>query len=143
MKWRCFANYQSKIAGMYKLREHPWVVVAVLFVVFLSALTMHMEQMGGWGFLILCFVIGSVGGLGFIWLRNQFPLRWGRFPSPKRRIAIVVVIALALVVAFVANRHKPDEFANDALACFAVLFIVLFIGFSRLLDAVRTRFSRR
>ena len=128
---------------MDKLRQHPWLVVAVLLVVFLSALSMHMERMGGWGFLILCFVVGSVGGLGFIWLREQSLLRWSQFPRSKRRIAIAVVIPLILVVTFVANRHKPDEFANDAFACFAVLVVLLFLGFCRLVDALRTRFSRR
>jgi len=128
--------------GISYLREHPWLIVAVLIVVFLSALSMHMERMG-WGFLILCFVLGSVGGLGFIWLRERSLLRWSQLPKSTRRIAIAVGVPLILIGTFVANRHKPEEFANDALTCFAVFIAFLYWAFSRLVDALRTRFSRR
>jgi predicted Na+-dependent transporter len=128
---------------MDKLRQHPWLVVAVLLLVFLSALSMHMERMAGWGFLILCFVVGSVGGLAVIFVRNKTLSYWGQFPKSRRRIAIATAIPLILVVTFVANRHKPDEFANDAFACFAILIVLLFLGSCRLVDALRTRFSRR
>jgi Ca2+/Na+ antiporter len=129
--------------GMSYLREHPWLIAAVLIVVFLSALSMHIERMAGWGFLILCFVVGSVGGLAFIWFQEQSHLRWSRLPRSTRRIAIAVGLPLILIVTFVANRHKPDEFANDAFACFAVFIVLLFWGFCRLVDSLRTRFSRR
>ena len=36
----------------------------VLVVVFLGALSMHMERLAGWGFLILCFAVGSLSALG-------------------------------------------------------------------------------
>jgi hypothetical protein len=59
-----FHQQPSKIAGMNQLRDHPWLFVTALVVVFLGALSMHMERMAGWGFLILCFVVGSLAGLG-------------------------------------------------------------------------------
>lgn len=129
--------------GMRYLREHPWLIAAVLIAVFLSALSMHMERMAGWGFLILCCVLGSVGGFGFIWLREQSVLRWSRLPKSTRRIVIAVGVPLILIGTFLANRHKPDEFANDAFACFAVFVVLLFWAFCRLVDSLRTRFSGR
>jgi hypothetical protein len=128
-------------------RRHPWLIVASLVVVFLSTLSMHMERMAGWGFLILCFVVGSVGGLGFIWLRKQSLLRWSQLPKSRRRIAIAIGVALILVLTLVANRHKPDELVNDSLICFAVLVALLFWGLYRItsgfLDRLHARLSKR
>lgn len=125
------------------MRNQSWLIVATLAVVFLAALSMHMERMGGWGFLFLCFVVGSLGGLALIFVRTKALSYWSQFPKSRRRIAIATAIPLILVVTFVANRHKPDEFANDAFVCFAILVVLLFLGFCRLVDALRTRFSRR
>jgi multisubunit Na+/H+ antiporter MnhB subunit len=128
---------------MNRLREHTWLIVAALIVVFLSALSMHMERMAGWGFLVLCFVVGSLGAVALVFVRSQTLRFWSQLPKAGRRFAVAVAIPLILIVTFVANRHKPDEFANDAFACFAVLIVLLFLGFCRLVDALRTRFSRR
>jgi hypothetical protein len=119
------------------------MLVAVLAGVFLAALSMHMERIAGWGFLILCFVVGSVGGLGVILARNKTLSYWSQLPKSRRRIVIATAISLVLIGTFVANRHKPDEFANDALTCFALLFLGLYRLFSSFLDALYTRFSRR
>jgi hypothetical protein len=117
------------MAGMNQLLERPWMIVAVLAVVFLAALSMHMERMAGWGFLVLCFVVGSLGGLAVIFTRNKTLSYWSQLPKSRRRIVIATAIPLVLVVTFVANRHKPDEFANDALTCFTVLLVLLFWGY--------------
>jgi len=85
--------------------------------------------------------------LGFIWLRKQSLLRWSLLPKSRRRIGNTIEVALILAVTFVANRHKPDEFANDALMYFAVLVTLLFWGLyrikSRFLDALHARLSKR
>ena len=60
-----------KWPGMSQQREHAWLIVAVLGVVFLSALSMHMERIVGWSFLVLCFIVGSLGALAWIFVRNQ------------------------------------------------------------------------
>jgi hypothetical protein len=132
---------------MNRLREQRWLIlVAVLVVVFLAAVSMHMERMRGWGFLILCFVVGSLGGLGVMWVRDRALLNWSRLPKSRKRIAITTGVPLILVGTFVANRHKPDELANDVLMCFAVLVALLFWGLyrimSRFLDALHERLSR-
>src|SRR5579872_4398753 len=112
------------MAAMRQIREHPWLMFAVLVVVFLSALSMRTERVG-WSFLILCFVVGSVGALGVFWLRDQLFLRWNRLPQSTRGIGISIGIILLLLVTFATNRHKPDKFANDALTCFAVIVAFL------------------
>jgi hypothetical protein len=106
-----------------------------------------MERVRGWGFLILCFTVGSLGGWGAIWVRDRSALNWNRLPRSRKRIAIAIGIPLVLVATFVANRHKPDELANDVLTCFAVFVVLLFWGLyrviSRFLDALHARLSKR
>ena len=132
---------------MNQLRDHPWLFVTALVVVFLGALSMHMERMAGWGFLILCFVVGSLAGLGLIWIRNQVSLRWGELSKLQKRIGIATGVVLVIVVTFASNHHKPDEFANDAATCFALVVVLLLWGLarlmSRLVDALHARFSKR
>jgi hypothetical protein len=116
-------------------------------VVFLGALSMHIDRMAGWGFLIFCSVVGSLGGFTFILGRNTTLSYWSQLPKSRRRIVIAAAIPLVLVATFVADRHKPSEFANDTLTCFTILLILLLWGlyrlFSRFLDALHTRFSRK
>src|SRR5215470_14677568 len=104
----------------------------VLVVVFLGALSMHMERMAGWGFLILCFAVGSVSALGLIWVRNQFSPRWHELSKLHKRLAIASGLILFVVLTFISNRHKPNEFANDAVVCFGIVFGLLLWGLARL-----------
>jgi len=123
------------------------MIVAVFAVVFLGALSMHMERMAGWGFLVLCFVVGSLAALAFSFVRHKALSYWNQLPKSRRRIAIATAIPLILVGTFVANRHKPDEFTDDALTVFSMFLVLLFWGlyrlFSGFLDALHARFSRR
>ncbi len=132
---------------MNELRERPWLIVMVLVVVFLGALSMHLERMVGWSFLILCFVVGSLGGLGLMWIRNQAALRWSELSKLQRRIGIATGAVLVIVVTFASNRHKPDEFANDAAVCFGLIVVSFLWGLailvSRLVNALHARLSKR
>jgi len=123
------------------------MIVAVLAVVFLAALSMHAERMAGWGFFILCFVVGSLAGLALIFVRDQTVLFWSQLPKSRRRIAIATAVPLILVVTFASNRHKPDEFANDAAVCFGLVVASLLWGLaslmSRLVNALHARLSKR
>ncbi len=125
----------------------PWVFVIVLVVVFLGSLSMHVERIAGWDFLILCFVVGSVGGLAVIWIRNQAALRWNQLSKWQKRIGIATGVVFLLVVTFASNRHKPDEFANDAAMCFGLIVGFLLWGLARLMkgvvDTLHARFSKR
>ena len=132
---------------MRQLRQRPWLIIIGLVVVFLAAVSMHMERMAGWGFLILCFLVGSVGGVLLIWTRNQAATRWSELSKLQKRIGIAMGVVLVVVVTFAANRHKPDEFANDAAMCFALIVAVSLWGLARLMsrvvDAVHGRLSKR
>jgi hypothetical protein len=142
-----FRQQPSKMASMNQLRENPWLIATVLVVVFLGALSMHMERIVGWSFLLLCFVVGSLGGLGLIWIRNQAAPRWSELSKLQKRIGVASGVVLVVVVTFSTNRHKPDEFANDAAMCFALVVALSLLGLarlmSRLVDALHTRFSKR
>lgn len=135
------------MAGVNQLRERPWLIVIVMIVVFLGAFSMHMERMAGWGFLFLCFVVGSIGALALIWVRNEASARWGQLSEWQKRIGIATGLVLVLVVTFAANRHKQDEFANDAAMCFALIVGLLLWGLARLVkgvvDTLYARFSKR
>jgi low affinity Fe/Cu permease len=134
------------MAGMNQL-PRPWVIVIVMVAVFLGALSMHMERMAGWGFLTLCFVVGSVGGLAVISIRNQAAVGWNQLSKWQKRIGMATGIVLVLVVTFASNRHKPDEFANDAATCCALVIGLSLWGLARLMkgvvDRVHARFSKR
>jgi hypothetical protein len=123
------------------------MIVAVLAVVFLAALSMGMQRTVGWGFFVLCFIVGTLAGLALIFVQEQTVSFWSQLPQSRRRLAIATTVPLVLVVTFVANRHKPDEFANDAAMCFALVVALLLWGLarlmSRLLDALHARFSKR
>lgn len=118
----------------------------MLVAVFVGALSMDMERFG-WGFLVLCFLVGSLGSWGYFWVRERLLLHWDRLPKPKRRIAIASVLALILVGIFFANRHKPDEATADVMACLGVVCVLLLWGLyrimSRFLDALHARLSGR
>ena len=67
--------------------------------------------------------------------------------KPLREHPWLIGIVLVVVVTFASNLHKPDEFANDAAVCFALVGALLFLGLARLMwrlvDALHARFSKR
>jgi hypothetical protein len=135
------------MTGMNPLRDQRVLTIAVLVVVFLGGLSMHMERIMGWGFFVLCFVVGSVGGLSLAWSRGLFLLHWNKLPKSRRRIAISAGLSLYIIGNFIANRHKPDEGFHDTMTVLLVLGLLLFWGLyrimSRFLDALHARFSKR
>jgi hypothetical protein len=132
------------MTGMNRLREHPWLIAAALVVVFLAGLSMQVERRVGWGFFILCFIVGSLGGLGVMWGRDQLLLGWNRLSKVHKRIAIAAGVPLVVTGIIVADRHKPDELALDVLAVFVALFIWgTYRLTSRFFDALHKRLSKR
>jgi hypothetical protein len=135
------------MTGMKPLLERHWLTIAVLVVVFLGGVSMHMERMMGWGFFVLCFIVGSVAGLSFTWGRERFLLHWNGLSKSRRRIAIAAGLSLYIIGNFIANRHKPDEAFHDTMTCLLVLGLLLFWGLYRItshfLDALHARFSKR
>jgi hypothetical protein len=135
------------MTGMNSQWDKRLLTIAVLAVVFLGGLSMHIERVMGWGLFVLCFIVGSVGGLSFTWGRERFFSWWNKLPKSRRRIAIAAGLSLYIVGNLIANRHKPDEGFHDTMTCLLVLGLVLFWGLyrvtSRFLDALHARFSKR
>jgi hypothetical protein len=120
---------------------------AVLVFVFVFALSMHVQQLFGWRFFILCFLAGSLGGLGFIWLKERLLSEWHGLTAGKKAILIAFGTTLAFAAVFLFNHHKPDEGAADFAGVLTVSVILLLCGvyclWSRLLDAIYVRFFKR
>ncbi len=119
---------------------------AVILAAFLGAVSMNMQRLQGWGFLILCLIAGSLGGLGYLWARDRVLPAWERLPKIKRLFLILLMAAIVLGARFIANRHKPDEEFADLLACIGVLVALALLGayriWSRLLDSLHERISK-
>jgi hypothetical protein len=118
-------------------------MVAVLVVVFLSALSMHMERMAGWELLILCLIVVSVGWLGFSWVREHAHRHWNRLSKSRKRIAVACGVAIILIATFAVNRHRPNELANEFAVVVGLLLWGLYHIMSRFLDALHARLSKR
>ena len=125
------------------LRERPWLAVAVLGFVLVMAYGMHMEQMAGWPFLILCLTVTTVLWFGFTWGRDRLASAWSRLSKPTKRITIVGAVFTVLAVTFAINRHKADEFVNDFVVVFALLLLALYRITSRFLDALHAKLFKR
>jgi hypothetical protein len=95
---------------------------------------------------MLCLAVGLVGGVSYIWCRERFLLYWNRLAKSRKWSVVSAGIILYLVVAFIANRHNANEGADDAMACFSALFMLLLWGLYRLmlrfLDALGEEFSK-
>src|SRR5579863_60772 len=136
------------MAGMDKLRR-PQLLMggAVLLVVFAGAVSMHMEWLRGWGFLILCFLAGSLGGLGFVWARKQLQSRWNRLDKRWKALLVGTVVAAVLLATFIANYGRRDAVANDLLTVGGITVALITWGlyhlFSRFIDALWARFTNR
>jgi hypothetical protein len=129
---------------MNLLREQHWSVVAVLVVVFLAGLSMHAERVMGWGFFILCFVVGSLSGLGLIWFRERFRFYWHRQTKSRRCTAILVVVSLYIVATVIANRHKPDQVLYDTIDILSGLLLWgMYRIVSRFVDRINDRLFKR
>jgi hypothetical protein len=134
--------------GMDHSRKGRWLLRgAALIFVFVFALSMHVQQLIGWRLLILCFLAGSLGGLGFTWLKDRLLSKWHRITGGKRAILIALGTTLVLVTIFLSNRHKPDEGAADFTGVLTVFVVLALWGlyciWSRLLDVIYVRFFKR
>src|SRR5580692_988387 len=134
----------SRMAVMDPLRRQRLLTGGfVLAVVFVGALSMHMERLLGWGLFILCFFAGTLGGLGFLWAKNQVLLKWNLLSKSRRIIFVLFGVALFLLYMFISNRHKPEEDFRDVMACLVVLGLLMLWGLYRLFSIfVDTLYAR-
>jgi hypothetical protein len=119
----------------------------VLVVVFVAAVSMHMERLRGWGFFVLCFVVGSIGGLGFVLVKRRVQTAWNGLHRKQQTLIVVAAIAVVLLTSFLWNYGTPDATFNDFVTVGGTIVALLLWGlyrlFSRLLDAIWARFINR
>jgi ABC-type uncharacterized transport system permease subunit len=111
-----------------------WLIVAAaILTAFLGAVSMTMERLHGWSFLVFCFVASLLGAVGYRWAR-------------ERLLVVVLTAAVVLAGRLIANRHKPNEEFADVLAGIGVLVALAVFGLyrlmSHLLDSLHTGASR-
>lgn len=125
-----------------------WIGTAlVLTAVFLGAVSLHVERVAGWSIFILCFAVGSVGGLAMMWARHQLYEKWDRTPRKHRTILIVLAIPVVMLISIASNYGKPDATFNIVgtvvCICLALALWGCYRLFSALLDRLAIRFGRR
>jgi Na+/H+ antiporter NhaB len=129
-------------------RYRQWLLRgATLTVVLLVALSLHVERLGGFGVFIVCFVAGSVGGVAAISGNHRLGSFWNR-RSTKQKVAIVcATVAIVLLACFAPNYGKPDAASRNlddcSLICVALVLLGCYHIFSRFMDRLWARFSRR
>jgi hypothetical protein len=120
---------------------------AVLVVVFAGAVGMHAERLHGWGFLVICILAGSLGGLGAVWARKRLQLGWNRMSKRRRGQLIGAAIVTVWSATLIVNYGRPDAAVNDLLTLGWVILALMMWGlyhlFSRFLDALWVRITNR
>jgi hypothetical protein len=119
----------------------------VLLIVFVAAVSMQMERLRGWGFLILCFVVASIAVLAGVWVRERFQLIWNRLPRSRRVAVVGAAIAVFLTATFISNYGTPEAAFNNwtTVACIVLGLVLwgLYRPLSRFFDAIWAYFTNR
>jgi Na+/melibiose symporter-like transporter len=126
-------------------RWKPWLVYgAALIAVLVTALSMHLERLVGWGVLLACFLVGSLGGLGFVRARKQLAPSWSRLSKSGRVTVLLGCAAAVLVGVFVANPHSASDGATHVIGYVVVVLVLwgLYRVFSRVVDAFHAKSGR-
>lgn len=132
---------------MNRPQIQKWLVRGMIpVVVFAAAVSMHMERIRGWGFLVLCLLVGSMGGFGYILVKRRVATVWAGLPKKQKAALVGGVIAVALLVSVVQNHGRPDASYNNFMTVVGITLALLLWGlywlFSRFIDAVRPRSHR-
>jgi hypothetical protein len=136
------------MANMNRPQRRQWLArVIALVVVFVAAVSMHMERLRGWGFLVLCLVVGSIGGLGFVLVKGRLQLVWNGLPKKRQALLVGAAIAIVLLASFAWNYGSPDAASDNFVTVVCVILALLLWGlyrlFSHLLDAIWAHFANR
>jgi hypothetical protein len=96
------------------------------------------------GLLHSCFVVGSAGGLGYIWFRERARLYWNGQTKRGKRIATAAIVLLYIAVTIISNRHKPDQVFDDVVEIVGGLLLWgMCRVVSRFVDVLNNRLFRR
>jgi drug/metabolite transporter (DMT)-like permease len=109
-----------------------WLIVAaVVLAAFLGAVSMIMERLHGWSFIVLCFVASLLGAVGYLWARDRLLPSWERLPKTRRLLLVGLTAASVLGGRLIANRHKSDAQFADVMIGVGVLAAIVVVGLYR------------
>jgi hypothetical protein len=112
-----------------------WLILAVaVLAVFVGIVSMNMQRLQGWSFIILCAIAALLGGMGYRWARDRVLPAWKQLPKARRLLVVVLTAAIVLAGRLIANRHKPNEEFADVLAGIGVLVALAVLGLYRLMS---------
>jgi hypothetical protein len=119
------------------------MLAAVILAAFLAAVSMNMQRLHGWSFIVLCFVSSLLGGVGYLWTKDTVLPIWERLPRVRRLFLVALTAAVVLVARLIANRHNPNEAFADVIAGIGVLVALALLGLYRILSHVLDFFHAR
>ena len=124
-----------------------WFVLAVAILeAFVGAVSMTMQRLHGWSFIVLCAIAGLLGGIGYR-VRDLVLPTWKRLPKGKRLFLIALTAAIILAGRLVANWRQPGEQFADLIALIGAVVALALVGLYRimahLVDSSHARASRR
>jgi drug/metabolite transporter (DMT)-like permease len=109
-----------------------WLIVAAaILAAFLGAVSITMERLHEWSFIVLCFVASLLGAVGYLWARDRLLPSWERLPKARRLFLVLLTVAIILGGRLVANRHKPDAQLADVMIGAGVLAALALVGLYR------------
>ncbi len=101
---------------------------------------MHVQRIAGWRFLLLCFVVGTVGGVVANLGLRKIKSGWTQLPTKLKALVVCAVVTAYITVAISTG---SDVFET----VFFVIVVLALLGayslFSRVLDRLWTRLTSR
>ncbi len=120
-----------------KLLRQDWVRMAVVLgVVFLGALSLHMERLGGWGFLLLCFAVGSIGGFAWMCGSSYLKQKWVGLARKQKLLLVLAACVIYVVISGVKNYGAPDAGFKNFSAFLTLSLVMLLFGAYKLVSIV-------
>ena len=106
------------------------ILAAAILAAFLAAVSLNMQRLQGWSFILLCVIAVMLGAVGYIWARDRVLPTWERLPKSRRLSLIALMAAIVLGARLIVNRHKPSAEFADVLAGIGVLVALALLGLS-------------
>ncbi|MGC2619935.1 MAG: hypothetical protein WA414_12905 [Acidobacteriaceae bacterium] len=129
---------------MLSRREKGWLLIGIVVAAPGAVMLIQNPLRLGVGFQIACGVTGVAGVLAYVWAERRFKDSWPARPRNQKLQIIAAAVALLIVVTVIHNRKDPDAVLEDSLACGLMIgFVSLYFLFSKSMDALAARLSRR
>lgn len=113
---------------------------ATLVIVFISAMSMNMQRLGGWGFLLLCFAVGAVGGAAAIFGTRAAQRKWAEFHTGQKALLLGTVIGGWIATAYLTGSNLFDHIFT---ICALLILWGAYSLLSGVLDRAWSRFNSR